>query len=65
MKWMNVGIFVVLMWAAFYLGKMLIDYLSPVIPFLFTGMIGEAMAWVFPGVILFLGIKMYGKKLVS
>jgi len=55
------GIFIVIAYVGYLLGGYAVDWLAPFIPFLFTGIIGDAIRFIIPTAIVFIGWTRFGK----
>lgn len=61
MNFKNLAIFTVVAYVGYMIGGYAVDYLAPTIPILFTGLIGEAIRFIIPTAIVFLGWTKFGK----
>jgi hypothetical protein len=61
LKYMQIAMFVVIAYAAFWAGGLVVDFLAPIIPFLFTGLIGEAVRFALPVIVFYYALRMFGK----
>ena len=62
MNYKSLAMFVVIAYVGYLLGGYVVDYLAPMVPFLFTGIIGDAIRFVIPTAIVFYGWTRFGKK---
>ena len=54
--------FVVIAYVGYLLGGYLVDFLAPMLPSLFTGIIGDAIRFALPTTVVFIGWLRFGKK---
>lgn len=55
-------IFIVIAYIGYLLGGYLVDWLAPVVPQLFTGIVGDAIRFALPTAVVFFGWLKFGKK---
>ena len=53
--------FLVIAYAMYWVGGMAVDYMAPIIPTLFTGLIGEILRFVIPTTLVYWGWLKFGK----
>lgn len=62
MNYKQALMFIVIAYVGYLVGGYLVDWLAPVAPFLFTGIIGDAIRFALPTFVVFLGWMKFGKK---
>jgi hypothetical protein len=62
-KWLSVKtlVFLVILYAGFWLGNMVVGYLEPMWPSLFSGVYGSLISFIIPGFIAYIGWVQFGK----
>ena len=55
-------IFIVLAYAGYYVGGILLDMITPLAPDIFSGLVGEILNFSIPTALVFLGWQKFGKK---
>jgi len=57
----NLVVFTIVAYVGYLLGGYAVDWLAPFVPFLFTGIIGDAIRFIIPTAIVFIGWTRFGK----
>lgn len=62
-KWLNTKtlIFIAVAYAGYWLGGMLLDYLVPFAPSIFTGIVGDVLRFAIPTTVVWIGWVQFGK----
>lgn len=61
LDWMSIAIFIAIAYGAFWVGGMVLDFLIPLAPSLFTGIVGEAIRFALPVAVFYVALRFMGK----